>query len=196
VGKLNYRCNVGRHGIQGQNNDGAMTIVNGVLFANRKNYGTFGNRPADILDGLSNTAAASERGLGDEVAGKYSPKGDWLVDTSLPKPSVNNTPALRAACLATTVTTDGDSNGGQNWFNGTFRLGLYNHVVPPNSKLVKIAAGGGANGCHPPTSYHRGGVNLLMCDGSVRFVRDGVAATVFEAIGGRKDGLTVSGGDL
>jgi prepilin-type N-terminal cleavage/methylation domain-containing protein/prepilin-type processing-associated H-X9-DG protein len=193
--KLNYRCSVGRHGIQGQNNDGAITIVNGVRFADRKNYSSFGVRAGDILDGLSNTAAVSERALGDENANRYNPKGDWVVD-SIPTPSVNNTPAVRAACLASTSTTDGDSNGGQNWFNGNFRLALYNHIVPPNKKLVKIAATAGANGCHPPTSYHPGGVNVLMCDSSVRFVRDSVSANVWEAVGGRKDGLTVSGGDL
>jgi prepilin-type N-terminal cleavage/methylation domain-containing protein/prepilin-type processing-associated H-X9-DG protein len=195
VGKLNYRANVGRHGIQGANNDGPITIVNGVKFADRKNNGTFGVRTNDILDGLSNTAAVSERGLGDEKLGPYTPKGDWVVG-AIPTPSVNNTPAVRSACLAETSTTDADSNGGQNWFNGNFRIALYNHIIPPNKKLVKISDVAGANGCHPPTSYHPGGVNVLMCDSSVRFVRESVSVNVFEAVGGRKDGIAISGGDL
>jgi prepilin-type processing-associated H-X9-DG protein len=175
LGRLSYKGNHGRHGIQNQNNDGIFIIKNGIRFAERKDNTRWGILTSDVLDGLSNTAAMSERALGDGVAGTYTPKGDYVIDTSVP---------------------DGDSNGGGLWYEGNYRYALYNHTVPPNSKLVKRSDAAGAEGCHPPTSYHPGGVSVMMADGSVRFVRDGVSATVWAAVGGRKDGLTVNGGDL
>jgi prepilin-type processing-associated H-X9-DG protein len=37
-------------------------------------------------------------------------------------------------------------------------------------------------------SGHAGGVNLLLCDGSVRFVRDSVPLAVWRAFGTRNGG--------
>jgi prepilin-type processing-associated H-X9-DG protein len=38
----------------------------------------------------------------------------------------------------------------------------------------------------PPSSRHPGGVNVLMCDGAVRFVNNGVDLDTWRAIGTRK----------
>jgi prepilin-type N-terminal cleavage/methylation domain-containing protein/prepilin-type processing-associated H-X9-DG protein len=196
LGKLNYRGNHGRHGVQNRNNDGLLQIENGVPFATRKDNTKYGLLASEVLDGLSNTAAMSERAVGDGIAGKYNPQGDYVIDSSVPDATINNTLAVRNACMASKVTTDGDSTGGQNWFNGNYRIALYNHTTPPNSKSVKRVNTAGGEGCHPATSYHPGGVNTLMADGSARFVRDAISPVVWEAVGGRKDGMTVSGGDL
>jgi prepilin-type processing-associated H-X9-DG protein len=48
----------------------------------------------------------------------------------------------------------------------------------------------------PPTSYHPGGVNVLMADSSTRFVRDSVSADVWSGLGGVKDGTTFNAGNL
>jgi prepilin-type processing-associated H-X9-DG protein len=40
----------------------------------------------------------------------------------------------------------------------------------------------------PPTSFHSNGVNLVFCDGSVRFVNDSVNGDVFDALGSRDGG--------
>jgi prepilin-type N-terminal cleavage/methylation domain-containing protein/prepilin-type processing-associated H-X9-DG protein len=196
LGRLNYKANHGRHGVQNANNDGIFVIETGVSFAHRKDNTKWGTLSSEVLDGLSNTAAMSERALGDGVSGKYMPEGDWVVDSSLPDATIKNTAAVSKACLASTVTTDGESKGGGSWFNGNYLVALYNHTTPPNTKLVKRGTGAAAEGCHPATSYHPGGVNLLMADSSVRFVKEAVSANVWWAVGGRKDGLTVSGGDL
>ena len=153
-----------------------------------------------MLDGTSNTAAISERAIGDQIPGSFNIKGDWVVDTGLPaalgNPTDANTQLIRNACLANTSKVDGDSLGGQNWFNGNYRISLYNHTIPPNKKAVKIAAGAGVAGCHPATSYHPGGVNLLLADGSTRFIRDAISANVWDALGGRFDGKTIAAGSF
>jgi hypothetical protein len=201
VGRLNYRGNFGRHGITNRNNDGVFQIERNLPFAWRKDNTKWGLLTSEIMDGLSNTAAMSERALGDERPSVFNLKGDWVDDSTggalpniLNNPTDNNTLALRTACLANTSTTDANSNGGENWFTATYLRSLYNHVIPPNKKSVKAAAN--FEGCHPATSYHPAGVNTLMSDGSTRFVRDTISADVWAAVGGRKDGLAFNPANL
>ena len=42
------------------------------------------------------------------------------------------------------------------------------------------------------SSWHSGGVNVLLCDGSTRFVQDRISLVVWRAIGGRNDGQSVT----
>lgn len=42
------------------------------------------------------------------------------------------------------------------------------------------------------SSAHTGGVNLLLCDGSVRFARDSVALPTWRAVGSRDGGEVVA----
>lgn len=202
VGTLSYKANHGRHGVQNQNNDGVFQIEKGIWFGQRKDGTKWGVLVSEVMDGTSNTAAVAERGIGDQIDTSYNPKGDWAVDAAIGtlNPTVNNTPALRTICLASTAketsASDGDSNGGQNWFNANYRISLYNHVVPPNKKLVKAGTGSGAEGCHPSTSYHSGGANVLFADGSTRFVKESVSADVWAGLGGRKDGTPYSQANL
>jgi prepilin-type processing-associated H-X9-DG protein len=41
-------------------------------------------------------------------------------------------------------------------------------------------------------SFHTGGVNASMCDGSVRFVRESIAVATWRAAGSAKGGETLS----
>lgn len=195
AGKNNYRVNMGRHTMQNQNNDGIAALFINVPWRDRQDRTKWGVRANDVLDGLSNTAAFSERALGDERPTVFNLKGDWINESSVVT-NVNNTAAYRTACLSNTSTTDIDSNGGQFWYEGNYRICLYNHVVPPNKKSCKDGTGSGADGAHPATSYHPGGVNVVMADGSVRFVKETVSADVWEAVGGRKDGKAFNTANL
>lgn len=194
-GKNNYRGNNGRHGVNNKNNDGAFIVQPDVPFRFRKDFSKWGHRPSDILDGLSNTAAVSERALGDGNPGFYNAEGDSVLEDSL-TPNINNTAAYRDLCQASTNTVDVDSQGGQNWVNGNYRISLYNAVMTPNTKNCQVNPAGGGNGAYPASSYHPGGVNLLLLDGSVRFAREGVSWNVWQALHGRKEGTPFSAGDL
>jgi prepilin-type N-terminal cleavage/methylation domain-containing protein len=191
MGKNNYRACMGRHPINNQNADGVFlhhVNAKAVPFPMRKDFSKWGNLPGDILDGLSNTAAFSERALGDGVDGLYTFKGDVVQELSVPA-NLANTRNYYLACLANTSTDDYDSNGGQNWVNGNYRVTLYNHVMTPNGKgCTQNQNNSTGNGAIPATSYHPGGVCLLLADGSTRFVRESVSWAVWQAVGGRKDG--------
>ena len=69
---------------------------------------------------------------------------------------------------------------------------LYNHVAAPNTNSC---AGQGFPGTMTnmamqvsANSYHRGGVNVLMGDGAVRFASDSIDLTVWRNVGTRDGG--------
>lgn len=73
------------------------------------------------------------------------------------------------------------------WVEGTMWRTWYNHLLPPNSVCWRpnsdwwqLVA--------PAGSYHNHGVNVLFCDGSVRFVSEKINPDVWMALGTRAGG--------
>lgn len=165
----------------GHNN---FRTCNGSSWSGRAGDGMFGQisrtRFADITDGLSNTAAFSERVKGtgdpavyDPLADLYSNPGAWTQD------------AFRQWCRslskAQAVTLYHDVDGGQNWLEGNMNWTRYNHVLPPGYPSCKN--GLTWNGvAMTATSAHPSGVNLLLGDGSTRFVKSSVDAAIWSAL--------------
>ncbi len=145
-------------------------------------------RISELTDGAANTAAFSEvlNGYGDS----FQAPADRLRDCfEFGSPPSKDPLVARAAFMAKDWTNaeipwNGDWRWrGYPWSEGTVWRGWYNHLLPPNSvcwrpndwwKLVT-----------PATSLHSGGVNVLWCDGSVRFVATGVNPDVWMAAGTR-----------
>jgi prepilin-type N-terminal cleavage/methylation domain-containing protein len=162
---------------------------------------------ADITDGLSNTAAFSERvkGIGIE----NNQQVDILKN---PSSSVWNVPATSVtvttqpyytACLAFQPTTSTSSlwgglaavtpdAAGSQWYSGYETFSRYNHIIPPNGPSCGygIYTGGGA---FTASSRHPGGVDLLLADGSTRFIKNTVSAQAWWALGTRAGGETIGG---
>ena len=61
---------------------------------------------------------------------------------------------------------------------------MYNHVMVPNSWTC---SNGNVNdaGAFPASSRHSGGVNMLMGDGSVKFIKGSISTATWWAIGSR-----------
>ncbi len=168
---------------------------NGSSWSGRAGDGMFGQasriRFGDITDGLSNTAAFCEREKGtgnpnvyNRLADLYANPGAWTQATfSQWCASLTQTQA---------VTLYHDVDGGQNWLEGNMNWTRYNHVLPPNFNACKN--GLTWNGvAMTATSAHSGGVNLLLADGSVRFVKTSIAPNTWQALGTINGGETVGG---
>ncbi len=80
------------------------------------------------------------------------------------------------------------------WYSAT----MYNHVAPPNWKGVDcgnwsaIADTPGEHAIISARSEHPGGVNVLLGDGAVKFVKDTVNADTWRALGTKSGGEAVS----
>jgi prepilin-type N-terminal cleavage/methylation domain-containing protein len=143
-------------------------------------------RVADITDGTSNTAFFSEKRRG---LGVPNPRTDMFVMTN------TSTLAQTAqVCQASNpaTATPLTSKQGYSWVMGEMCCTTYNHVSAPNSLTCAATAfpGGMANMAMdvPPSSSHTGGVNVLLGDGDVRFIADGVSLPTWQALGSRNGG--------
>ncbi len=81
---------------------------------------------------------------------------------------------------------------GREWSRGSFIMASYNHFYTPNSKYPDCTDNGRNAAVTGPRSFHPGGVNMLMLDGHVQFIKDGVSLTTFRAISTRAGGEVVS----
>ncbi len=172
-GGNNYAGNVGT-GI----NAGDYVTGDGVFLLNQP----IGFK--DITDGTSNTAAFSEIVLGNGISGTGSPPSDPRTQfIQLP----GSTPTTPSACSPSGATWEG--NRGDRWINGGYLSTLYNHFALPNAPNVYDCINAANNyGLATARSYHTGGVNLLLCDGSVRFISDGIAPNSWTALATRAGG--------
>src|SRR5208337_351203 len=98
-----------------------------------------------------------------------------------------------------------DSWMGAAWCVGDMSSTNYNHVAGPNSTTCTSMSGmmmGGPTSMVnvsvqiPPSSEHPGGVNLLLGDGSVRFIKSAIALGVWRALGTRNGGEIISSSDF
>lgn len=140
-------------------------------------------RFADLTDGSSNTAAFSERVVGN--SGQKFIKGN-VADN--PGMTLSGNYASPSAC-ASTKGTDGRSYGssvgvlgggtseycsGRRWADGRPFYTGFTTVLPPNAPSCTGGTSGTDNawGVFSATSNHPGGVNVTLADGSVRFISE------------------------
>lgn len=138
--------------------------------------GVFGWRKCfsvrDVLDGTSNTIAMAERDLGNpgnprDILGRVA-----AVTATSP-----------ADCLATSASgLYHHAKVGvlrelmsERWASGHPFYSVFMTAVPPNGPSCAASAppsGKSVGGWFTASSRHTGGVQVLMCDGAVRFVND------------------------
>ncbi len=141
----------------------------------------------DITDGTSNTAAFSEHIKGDFSNAVVSANGDTFKPGTYP-----NTPdEALAQCNAININDlafQGNSTAGRDWMSDSHTITRYYHAFPPGNRSCMF----------PPqristtaNSGHENGVNLLLFDGSVRFVPYSINLATWRALGTRNGGETV-----
>ena len=143
---------------------------------------------AQITDGTSNTAATAEKLLGDFNTAVATPNRDIYVGTIIPT-TPEQAYQLCQQVDPTSTPSNGSSTEGTPWISGTVSVTPYKHVSPPNTlscyyypERLTLTA----------TSLHPGGVNVGMCDGSVRFFKSSIDRIVWRAIGSRNGGEVIS----
>jgi prepilin-type N-terminal cleavage/methylation domain-containing protein/prepilin-type processing-associated H-X9-DG protein len=152
-----------------------------------------------VTDGTSNTVMFAEvmRKMGDTTVVNYTTNrasGDISTGTLLTDGRTDT------GCMAgSTAATRINYVGLQYYRGGINHTGLYNHTLPinwnrnTNNTATQQYTCGDASfrRAHiAASSYHTGGVNVGMTDGSVRFVSDSISFPVWQAAGTRANGET------
>jgi prepilin-type N-terminal cleavage/methylation domain-containing protein/prepilin-type processing-associated H-X9-DG protein len=177
---------------------------------------SFGFR--DCTDGTSNTIAYAEALVGDgrgQQRGNQNPSSTYRGNGTMYGGSTDNgiydattnpgyVTNLLNLCVQQFTPTSGNimDYRGYRWAIGISGWTVMNVVQAPNGgglykiNYCRVNCG---NGCNtdaatsmPATSAHAGGVNVLMSDGSVRFVKDSVSIRSWYALGTRAGNETIS----
>jgi prepilin-type processing-associated H-X9-DG protein len=122
---------------------------------------------ADLHDGTSYTALASEtiRSKGDDFRGvMHYPEGPIYQHNRTPN---TTTPDDWRGALCVSIP----------------KAPCINAYSAYNNRQVILSA----------RSFHNGGVNVALCDGSIRFVQDSVNLNIWQALGTINQGETISG---
>ncbi len=169
---------------------------------------------AAITDGTANTIAFSEgatgrpSGSGKGVAISWNASNnalDGISDMWSTVPAGTQPPSTTLATFLQWCNTNyqGGTNlsrtKGFRWGWGETGISLFHTLVPPNSTQYPWSACrvDGCGGCNPDgaitnaQSYHSGGVNCLMTDGSVRFIKDSISWATWWSLGTKGNGETI-----
>jgi prepilin-type N-terminal cleavage/methylation domain-containing protein/prepilin-type processing-associated H-X9-DG protein len=203
VGSDSYFMNVGVN-VNSQNSDPTTGGAFNFVVPTSAGSAPTGLSFAQFTDGTSNTALFAEikRGEGS-IGGNYKGQpyapyharylstdwGDWGGSPTSSNPVPIGFLVPPANCNAN-VTAAYYAGTGYYRDYPVF-TSRYTHTAVPNSKTGDCM--NPSNDGHVASrSYHPGGVNVSFCDGSVRFVKESIALTVWKALGTRGGGEVIS----
>ncbi|WZP00115.1 DUF1559 domain-containing protein [Isosphaeraceae bacterium EP7] len=159
---------------------------------------------AEFTDGLSNTMLAAE-------VKTYQPNlgncGTGLANVN----NINNLPPASASPYEVapeynTGCTLG-LNGHTEWVDGAVHETGFTTAWPPNKKITRVGGdqgqdldlvglrenrGGPVYAAVTSRSYHPGGVNTMLGDGSIRFIKNTVNGEAWRALGSMRGGEVIS----
>ncbi len=152
----------------------------------------------DILDGTSNVIAASEALHGDNTGSAFNPDQDLVRAQSISFPNVNATRAQLDAygtqCIA--GSSNHHSHTRREWANGIGGQTVFNTLNTPNSANPDCHECGGcgwydSRGVWTARSRHKGGVQVLLGDGAIRFISENIDFNTWQNLGHISDGEAI-----
>ncbi|XZE33570.1 DUF1559 domain-containing protein [Pirellulaceae bacterium SH501] len=206
AGKVSYAQNMGTNSVYRDETGAGNAVASGLGLRTGVFFQTTAATPLSlqfqaITDGLSNTVFMSEIRRGfmqggtvfDATVTVGGPQ-DYASPVNVTVSALGglNNPYNPAQC--------NNSGGarfnarGLQYYRGITLYTFYNHTLPPNSPLRDcVARNNQAEGHLATRSYHTGGVNCVLGDGSVRFVSSGVDQLTWAAVGTRAGGEVPAG---
>ncbi len=203
-GRCNYMASIGTTSslVPTSGNSGTWSTGAGIFAVSGPSTQILKGVPiVGISDGTSNTAMFTEVMRATEGWPHKSGNRD---NTSIIL-AAGNDPTTNAlfdrdartapSCDTGTPWTSTISYIGTEYERALYGMVYYNHTLPPNWNR-RVTSGQRYN-CGDTSisyfhisasSYHTGGVNLVMADGSVRFVRDSINFVSWQAMGSRSGG--------
>jgi prepilin-type N-terminal cleavage/methylation domain-containing protein/prepilin-type processing-associated H-X9-DG protein len=158
------------------------------------------------IDGTSNTIAYSEACVGTQNEQPLQ-KLVGLQNVTIPFASMlydgASAPAVTLSViqLCNNAYKSGNANfidlqRGENWAHGVMAMNLFNTIVTPNA-FSRTWTHCGMNASSRAVlsnadSFHAGGVNVAMGDGSVKFIKDSISQTIWWGLGTKANGEVIS----
>ncbi|MGC8644566.1 MAG: DUF1559 domain-containing protein [Isosphaeraceae bacterium] len=147
---------------------------------------------ASFPDGLAHTAAYSER-LRGSGGPPGAPERDYSDLSFEPSALIKTADWALMWCRVASVSHfPGNTRSGYTWLVAGRDTTIYCHAQEPNG-IIPDGLNGPTQiwGIATARSWHHGGVNVLMGDGSTRFVLDSIQRGIWRALGTRNGGELV-----
>jgi len=209
ISENNYRYNFGGStpyagavSTTQQTNNTGLAVGNGAFTIGS------GNRDADFTDGLSNTAMFAEHTKGSGGAVTTMPAISDIVTRRNRAAGMPDIDDLFSDCLNArridpfNFLAQGRFLRGTDFSDGWpfawYMATMYNHVATPNWKGIdcgsfsSIPDTPGEHAIIAARSSHPGGANVLLGDGSVKFMKDSVSLQAWRGLGTRNGGEVIS----
>jgi prepilin-type N-terminal cleavage/methylation domain-containing protein/prepilin-type processing-associated H-X9-DG protein len=167
----------------------------------------------DVRDGTTNTIAFGEWKVGDGNSNKVTIPSDIVFVGSYPAGTTRNNGTLNMpnatlvaafpkwlqACNAAISSgrTSHTSQQGESWAFVLAGETLGNVMLPPNPNYVNCNVDSQSGntlqnpGMYGLSSWHPGGANVLMCDGSVKFLKNSTNQQTIWALGSKNQGEVI-----
>ncbi|MEM6690961.1 MAG: DUF1559 domain-containing protein, partial [Planctomycetota bacterium] len=140
----------------------------------------------DVLDGLSNTIA-----MGETATFAKNSKRFASIIRDVDADELSDLPNLDSGAFIdddNRIRTDQeicDFGRGVCWADGAPAIGGFSTILPPNSLNLSFGSLKTDDGIYNASSLHIGGAHVLMGDGAVAFINDGVNPEVWASYGTR-----------